>query len=284
MESIPGNRGLLSAITAKEKDTCQNNVLNQRGKEMSHDPGIAEAQTTQNVITYNAAYQADDLDAYDSDCDEINSININSMNYDEPNLSTRHTQVEVPKELPKVSMVNTSLKKLKHHLASFDLVVKERTATTAITEGKVLVITALKDTLSKIKGKDVVDEAVVKIVLWYLDSGCSKHIIRDRSQLTNFVNKFLGTVNFGNDHVEKIMGNGDYKIGNVTILRVYFVEGLGHNLFSVGQFCDSDLEVSFRQHTFCNTPKNVSQQKYILGASLHNTIAQDIGERPLNVV
>nr|GEY98157.1 integrase, catalytic region, zinc finger, CCHC-type, peptidase aspartic, catalytic [Tanacetum cinerariifolium] len=52
-----------------------------------------------------------------------------------------------------------------------------------------------------------------------------------------------------NDHVAKIMGYGDYKIGNVTISRVYFVEGLGHNLFSVGQFCDSDLEVAFRQHT-----------------------------------
>nr|GFA02492.1 integrase, catalytic region, zinc finger, CCHC-type, peptidase aspartic, catalytic [Tanacetum cinerariifolium] len=45
------------------------------------------------------------------------------------------------------------------------------------------------------------------------------------------------------------MGYGDYKIGNVTISRVYFVEGLGHNLFSVGQFYDSNLEVAFRQHT-----------------------------------
>nr|GFA41872.1 integrase, catalytic region, zinc finger, CCHC-type, peptidase aspartic, catalytic [Tanacetum cinerariifolium] len=46
-----------------------------------------------------------------------------------------------------------------------------------------------------------------------------------------------------------IMGYGDYQIGNVMISRVYYVEGLGHNLFSVGQFCDSDLEVAFRQHT-----------------------------------
>nr|GEX10631.1 integrase, catalytic region, zinc finger, CCHC-type, peptidase aspartic, catalytic [Tanacetum cinerariifolium] len=71
----------------------------------------------------------------------------------------------------------------------------------------------------------------------------------DRSQLINFLQKFLGTVKFGNDHVVKIMGYGDYKIGNVTISRVYYVEGLGHNLFSVGQFCNSDLEVAFRQHT-----------------------------------
>nr|GEV29327.1 hypothetical protein [Tanacetum cinerariifolium] len=59
----------------------------------------------------------------------------NSGNSEEPNLSTRTTIVEVPKELPKLSMVNSSLKKLKFHLASFDVVVKERTTATAITEG-----------------------------------------------------------------------------------------------------------------------------------------------------
>ncbi|GJY59143.1 hypothetical protein Tco_0459035 [Tanacetum coccineum] len=59
----------------------------------------------------------------------------NSVNSPEPILSSRPTVVEVPKELPKVSMVNTSLKKLKHHLAGFDVVVKERTTPTAITEG-----------------------------------------------------------------------------------------------------------------------------------------------------
>ncbi|GKA07442.1 hypothetical protein Tco_0686666 [Tanacetum coccineum] len=59
----------------------------------------------------------------------------------------------------------------------------------------------------------------------------------------------LSSVKFGNDQVAKIMGYGDYQIGNVTISRVYYVEGLGHNLFSMGQFCDSNLEVAFRQHT-----------------------------------
>nr|GEV42184.1 hypothetical protein [Tanacetum cinerariifolium] len=371
-----------------------------------------------NVITHNAAYQADDLDAYDSDCDEINTAKIalmanlshygsddhaeNSVNSEEPNLSTRPTQVEVPKELPKVSMVNTSLKKLKHHLASLDVVVKERTTATAITEGmwgfehtkavtlptsasesqpssnkkkdkiqqtpssakknklesyprnvrtslqnkksvvntknitsvqesKLIVnsdlqcvtcngclfsdnhdscvlefinsvnarvkskfakkplkrkvwkptgkvftnirykwrpngrtfiiagnacpLTRITTTTKVPLRKPIVQESntpkpvVVQIVLWYLDSGCYKHMTGDRSQLTNFVNKFLDTIKFGNDHMVKIMGYGDYQIGNVTISRVYFVEGLGHNLFFVGQFCDSDLEVAFRQHT-----------------------------------
>ncbi|GJV31447.1 hypothetical protein Tco_1391847 [Tanacetum coccineum] len=95
---------------------------------------------------------------------------------------------------------------------------------------------------------------VLQIILWYLDSGYSKHITRDCSQLTNFVNKFLGTFKFRNDHVANILGYGDYHIRNVTISRVYYVEGLGHNLFFVGQFCDSNLEVAFRQHTcfICN--------------------------------
>ncbi|GJU95701.1 retrovirus-related pol polyprotein from transposon TNT 1-94 [Tanacetum coccineum] len=95
---------------------------------------------------------------------------------------------------------------------------------------------------------------VVQIILWYLDFGCSKHMTGDRSQLTNFVNKFLGTVKFRNDQVAKILGYGDYQIGNVTISRVYYIEGLGHNLFSVRQFCDSNLNVAFRQHTcfICN--------------------------------
>nr|GEU63877.1 hypothetical protein [Tanacetum cinerariifolium] len=215
-------------------------VLHEEELEFLADPGIAETQSTQYVISNNAAYQADDLDAYDSDCDEINSAKIalmvnlshygsdnlaetqqlepklydgsviqktdtivirdsketlmledesrskmlqkqkdpmmsekkvntkpvdyatlnqlsqdfetrfvpqtelsaeqafwsqNSRNSDEPNLSTRTTIVDVSKELPKVSMVNSSLKKLKFHLASFDMIVKERTTATAITKG-----------------------------------------------------------------------------------------------------------------------------------------------------
>ncbi|GKA42040.1 retrovirus-related pol polyprotein from transposon TNT 1-94 [Tanacetum coccineum] len=424
---------------------------------------LVQAQAS-TIITHNAAYQADDLDAYDSDCDELNTAKValmanlshygsdalvepavqnsnssaqqdalilsvieqlntqvanfkalnqgqnvdlnkkdrrsdsmhsqfetrivpqtelsaeqafwsqNSVNSPKPILSSRPTVVEVP-ELPKVSMVNTSLKKLKHRLAGFDVVIKERTTPTAITEGswgdnsvsnqsapsfdqlfelnelkaqsqekdtvikklkerikalndirkqtykplydsikpaefdqkeqcddlinqvniksmeisdlnarlqeKVLVITALKNDLRKLKGKDLADNAVTKhtidpamlkidvdylnprllnnrprptgltftivgnacpltrittttevprrkppalenetpkpvvtlvysrkprksktnvpiskskvvqIVLWYLDSGCSKHMTGDRSQLINFVNKFL---------------------------------------------------------------------------------------------
>nr|GEV30084.1 hypothetical protein [Tanacetum cinerariifolium] len=90
---------------------------------------------------------------------------------------------------------------------------------------------------------------VVQICLWCVDSGCSKHMNENIKLLINFVWKFLGTVRFGNDHIAAILGCGDLKWGNITITRVYFIEGLGHNLFSVGQFCDADLEVAFRKNT-----------------------------------
>nr|GEV49995.1 integrase, catalytic region, zinc finger, CCHC-type, peptidase aspartic, catalytic [Tanacetum cinerariifolium] len=89
---------------------------------------------------------------------------------------------------------------------------------------------------------------VIQICLWCVNSGCSKHMTGNLKLLINFVWKFMGTVNFGNDHVAAILGFGDLQWGNILITRVYFVEGLGHNLFSIGQFCDSDLEVAFRRN------------------------------------
>ncbi|GKE95261.1 retrovirus-related pol polyprotein from transposon TNT 1-94 [Tanacetum coccineum] len=73
-------------------------------------------------------------------------------------------------------------------------------------------------------------------------------MIGNCSQLMNFVSKFLGTVRFRNDQIARIMGYGDYQLGNIIISRVYYIEGLGHNLFSVGQFCDADLEVAFQKN------------------------------------
>ncbi|GJY71183.1 retrovirus-related pol polyprotein from transposon TNT 1-94 [Tanacetum coccineum] len=67
--------------------------------------------------------------------------------------------------------------------------------------------------------------------------------------LINFVWKFMGTVRFGNDHVAAILGYEDLQWENILIALVCFVEGLGHNLFSIGQFYDSDLEVAFRRNT-----------------------------------
>nr|GFA13987.1 retrovirus-related Pol polyprotein from transposon TNT 1-94 [Tanacetum cinerariifolium] len=79
------------------------------------------------------------------------------------------------------------------------------------------------------------------IYKWYMTG--------NRTLLTNSVEKFFGTVRFGNNDFAVIAGYGDVVIGSRKIKKVYHVEGLGHNLFSVVQLCDKGLEVAFRKST-----------------------------------
>ncbi|GJW81515.1 hypothetical protein Tco_0145490 [Tanacetum coccineum] len=90
---------------------------------------------------------------------------------------------------------------------------------------------------------------VIQIVLWIVDSRCSKNMTGNLKLQRNCVEKFMGTVHFGNDNFAAITRYGDYVQGNLTICHVYYVEGLEHNLFSVEQFCDGGLEVAFRSNT-----------------------------------
>ncbi|KAJ9567605.1 hypothetical protein OSB04_003571 [Centaurea solstitialis] len=72
--------------------------------------------------------------------------------------------------------------------------------------------------------------------VWYLDSGCSKHMTGRKEILHNFKPKFCGSVQFGNEQYAPILGYGDVIQDKITIKKVSLVEGLGHNLFSIGQF------------------------------------------------
>nr|GEX60906.1 hypothetical protein [Tanacetum cinerariifolium] len=91
---------------------------------------------------------------------------------------------------------------------------------------------------------------IVQICFWIINLGCSKHMTGNRALLKNFMEKFLETVCFGNNDFAVIAGYGDVVIGSMTIKKVYYVEGLGHNLFSVGKFCDKGLEVAFQKSTY----------------------------------
>nr|GFA51742.1 integrase, catalytic region, zinc finger, CCHC-type, peptidase aspartic, catalytic [Tanacetum cinerariifolium] len=65
---------------------------------------------------------------------------------------------------------------------------------------------------------------IVQIFLWIIDSGCSKHMTSNHALLKNFVEKFFGTVRFGNNDFVVIAGYGDVVIGSMTIKKVYYVE------------------------------------------------------------
>ncbi|GKC35464.1 hypothetical protein Tco_1047848 [Tanacetum coccineum] len=83
-------------------------------------------------------------------------------------------------------------------------------------------------------------------ILEPMNPRCSKHMMGNLKLLSNFVEKFLGTMKFGNDQIALILSYGDLVQRNITIKRVYYAE---NNLFFVGQFCDADLEVAFRKST-----------------------------------
>nr|GEZ21901.1 retrovirus-related Pol polyprotein from transposon TNT 1-94 [Tanacetum cinerariifolium] len=438
------------------------------------DPMMSEKKVNTKPVDYAALNQlSQDFEIRFVPQTELSAEQVfwsqNSVNSEEPNFSTRPTQVEVPKELPKVSMVNSSLKKLKYHLASFDVskvqnvfnqmeqdveqhrvesnrfqdkikkvlnenerllkkaiskdivnivvtanvnnayetvnesqsqekdmvimklkkrikslsgnlkeekikqeleeiktinIELDHRVTKVVTENehlkqtykqlynsikssrirskeqcddlikqvniksaensdlnaslqeKVLVITALKDTLRKHKGKTVVDEAVTlhpidpellkidpsgntkKDRILQTQSSAKKNKLEayPRNVRTSLQNKksVVNTkdiasvpnskLNVNSDLqcvTSKIMGYGDYKIGNVTISRVYFVERLGHNLFSVGQFCNSDLEVAFRQHT-CFI-RNLEGVDLLTGSRGNNLYTMSLGDMMVGI-
>nr|GEW74907.1 Gag-Pol polyprotein [Tanacetum cinerariifolium] len=106
-------------------------------------------------------------------------------------------------------------------------------------------VTTCKDNLNS----KTLNANIVQLILFIIDCGCMKHMTGNLKMLCNFIEKFLGTVHFGNDQFMPIIGYGDLVQRNFTINRVYYVEGLNHNLFSVGHFCDADLEVALRKST-----------------------------------
>ncbi|GKE09307.1 retrovirus-related pol polyprotein from transposon TNT 1-94, partial [Tanacetum coccineum] len=88
---------------------------------------------------------------------------------------------------------------------------------------------------------------------------------------------FIGTVKFRNDHFGAIMGYGDYVIDDSVISKEYYVDGLRHNLFSVSQFCDSDLEVAFRKHScFIRDLDGVNLIKGSRGTNLYTIYVEDM--------
>ncbi|GJX88071.1 retrovirus-related pol polyprotein from transposon TNT 1-94 [Tanacetum coccineum] len=138
-----------------------------------------------------------------------------------------------------------------HYALSRNYRVKTTLFTTLVaTKSKNLGATSVvtKSRLSVVKTPTAINK-VIQLIIWIVKSGCSKHMIGNLSLLRNFVEKFMGTVHFGNDHFIAITGYGDYVRGNLMICHIYYVEGLIQNFFLVGQFCDGDLEVAFRSNT-----------------------------------
>nr|GEY87221.1 hypothetical protein [Tanacetum cinerariifolium] len=142
------------------------------------------ADQAQIIIPHNVAFQTEDLDTYDSNYDDLSTtqaiLMANISNYgsdvisEVPNSETYLNDMDnqnVPSKLPKVSLVNASLKKLKFHLTQFDSVVKKRTTPNDLEEGIFNVFD--KDLLNKImKVQTVLDQMEAAIQQFSLDKKC----------------------------------------------------------------------------------------------------------------
>lgn len=87
--------------------------------------------------------------------------------------------------------------------------------------------------------------------IWYLDSGCSKHVTGDKIQFSSIVIKSKGYIAYEDSNKGNSLGIG--KVGTppfITIDDVIYVEGLKHNLISISQLCDKGLKINFTNNQF----------------------------------
>nr|GEW49808.1 retrovirus-related Pol polyprotein from transposon TNT 1-94 [Tanacetum cinerariifolium] len=135
----------------KGEGHMSNSTLNQRGKGISHDPRIPDGQATHTVITHNAAYQADDLDAYDSDCDELNiakvALIMNLSRYGSDALAEVHNYDNV-----NTNMINQDVQAMPSSEQSNVVNHLETEITSAYSHSQ--------NDLRKLKGKALVDNVV----------------------------------------------------------------------------------------------------------------------------
>nr|GEZ49906.1 hypothetical protein [Tanacetum cinerariifolium] len=101
IQPIQGRQNFVTAGSSRPYASGSGGALEEL--EFLADPGTAETLRNQYVVTNNAAYQADDLDAYDSDCDELNSAKIALMaslsHYGYDNLAEVHNQGNITNNL-----------------------------------------------------------------------------------------------------------------------------------------------------------------------------------------
>ncbi|GJV96298.1 retrovirus-related pol polyprotein from transposon TNT 1-94 [Tanacetum coccineum] len=320
-----------NAVLMANLSSCDSDVLSKE----SQDSGIQDTNSSalNDFLVLSLVEQMTD---HVANLDMENQTNkmLKHSNYNPDTSVKSHTpvRIEAPSELPKVSLVNKSLKKLKYQLASFDKIVIKRTTFDAITADEInevqtifnqmeatvdqcfvdknafeiqikqlsidndqllkqimsqeivhiavnyvdiLNVNNIENELKKLKEKNVVDTAISKSIVTIaprmfkldikpishrlknnkdahetcpsLTKPCEKSVVvtpmnKDKkvrisnsldptqsggSTVSDVPSSSPNDCRFGNDHIAKIMGYGDYQIGNVTISKVYYVEGLG---------------------------------------------------------
>ena len=112
--------------------------------------------------------------------------------------------------------------------------------------------------------------------MWYLDSGCSRHMTGDKKKFKNFKRKEQGFVTYGDNNKGKILGTGDVGGRNTLEIKdVLYVEGLKHNLLSISQLCDKGLKVIL-ESDYCTIHQKDSKEVALKGMRHYKTYLIDL--------
>ena len=111
---------------------------------------------------------------------------------------------------------------------------------------------------------------IAKKQLWYLDSGCSKHMTEDTQKFNNLKMRQEGFVTYGDNNKGRILGKGDVGSHDSIIIKdVLLVDGLKHNLLSISQLCDKGYEVTFKPD-LCQISQAFTRQTLLIGKRVNN--------------
>ncbi|GJT22197.1 retrovirus-related pol polyprotein from transposon TNT 1-94 [Tanacetum coccineum] len=177
--------------------------------------------------------------------DHVNSMNVRAKSgflkfVSDMNASSKSKSVKKAKKKEEWKSTGNVFTKIRYNWRS--------TGRTFTLVGNAYPLTRIKAT-NKVSLREPIPLEIAKSVIFNkTEPGTSRGSNTSVAPSSPSINLKL-TVKFGNDQIAKIIGYGGYQIGNIIISRVYYVEELGHNLFFIGQFCDSDLEVAFQKHT-----------------------------------
>nr|GEU35439.1 integrase, catalytic region, zinc finger, CCHC-type, peptidase aspartic, catalytic [Tanacetum cinerariifolium] len=195
------------------------------------DPGVPDGQAVQTIISNNAAFQTEDLDTYDSDSDDVSNAS----------------------GLFKLDLEPLAPRLLKNRETHIDYL--------KYTQEKADI---LREIVEQAKAKQPLDNVLDFVSNSELICAtCKKSMFDDVHDmcLFDFVENMNSRAKSAKKHkkqnIWKPTGHVFTEVGlkwkptgrTFTIVGVYYVKGLGHNLFSVGQFYDTDLEVTFRKDT-----------------------------------
>nr|KYP35691.1 Retrovirus-related Pol polyprotein from transposon TNT 1-94 [Cajanus cajan]KYP38474.1 Retrovirus-related Pol polyprotein from transposon TNT 1-94 [Cajanus cajan] len=112
--------------------------------------------------------------------------------------------------------------------------------------------------------------------MWYLDSGCSRHMTGDKSKFISLQEKEGGSVTYGDNNKGRILGSGSVgNNSNTLIENVLYVEGLKYNLLSISQLCDKNYNISFNNQC-CMVCDKESNEVLLIGKRVNNIYILDL--------